>query len=152
MPVTAKSARARREPDAKTREWARKRGPDSKIHLAADAHGMPVRVIVTAGAAADCAQAPALTGGIAARYLLADRGRDTGGFIDNAAESGCEIVIPPRKNYGNQRGYDKGIRCVRHLAENAFSHLGQWRGIAARYAKAPASFAQPSKSGALPCG
>jgi len=27
----------------------------------------------------------------------------------------------------------------RHLAENAFSHLGQWRGIAARYAKAPAS-------------
>ena len=83
---------------------------------------------------------PASTDGIAARYLLADRGSCTGGLIDNAAESGCEIVIPPRKNYGNQRGYDKGIHRVHHMAENAFLHLRQWCWIAIGDAKALAAF------------
>ena len=44
------------------------------MHLAVDAHGMPVRMEVTAGTVADCAQAEALIDGIDAEYLLADRG------------------------------------------------------------------------------
>ncbi|WP_291302270.1 IS5 family transposase [Desulfovibrio sp. MES5] len=118
-----------------------KRGLNSKIHLAVDAHGMPVRVIVTAGTTADCTQATALINGIAAQFLLADRGYDTNELIGKALESGCEVVIPPKKNRKEQRSYDKYVYRVRHLVENAFLHLKRWRGIATRYAKTLAAFA-----------
>jgi transposase len=49
-------------------------------------------------------------------------------------------VIPPKKNRKEQRGYDKELYKARHLIENAFLYLKQWRGIAARYAKNTASF------------
>ena len=44
--------------------------------MAVDAHGMPIRVIVTKGAAADCSQALELIDGMKAEYLLADKGYD----------------------------------------------------------------------------
>lgn len=34
-----------------------------------------------------------------------------------------EAVIPPRKNYKEQRYYDKDLYKLRHLIENAFLHL-----------------------------
>ena len=101
---------------------------------------MPVRVAVTAGTTADCTQAAALIDGIAAQYLLADRGYDSNEIIDKAIETGYEIVIPPKRNRKTQRCYDKALYRVRHLVENAFLHLKRWRGIATRYAKKLASF------------
>ena len=44
-------------------------------------------------------------------------------------------VIPPRKNRKTQRTYDKELYKLRHLVENAFLYLKQWRGIATRYTK-----------------
>ena len=75
-----------------------KRG-NSKIHLAVDAHGMPVRVVVTAGPAADCSP-PSFNFDRENRcaYLLADKSYDTDAIIDQAKEQGMEPVIPPRKN------------------------------------------------------
>lgn len=61
------------------------------------AHGMPVRVAVTAGTTADCTQAAALIDGIAAQCLLADRGYDSNEITDKAIETGCEIVIPQKR-------------------------------------------------------
>jgi transposase len=101
---------------------------------------MPVRVIVTAGTTADCTQAVALINGIAAQFLLADRGYDTNEVIDKAVASGYEVVIPPKKNRRKQRSYDKHIYRIRHLVENAFLHLKRWRGIATRYAKTLTAF------------
>ena len=46
----------------------RTKGGNSKIHLAVDAHGMPVSVAVSAGTTADCTQAVALIDGIAAQF------------------------------------------------------------------------------------
>ena len=101
---------------------------------------MPVRVAVTAGTTADCTQAIALIDGIAAQFLLADRGYDSNEIIDKAIEIGCEIVIPPQKNRKTQRYYDKALYRVRHLVENAILHLKCWRCIATRYAKMLTSF------------
>ena len=117
-----------------------KRGLNSKIHLAVDAHGMPVRIIATSGTTADCSQAVALIDGIVAQYLLADRGYESNKLITSAIEAGYKIVIPPRKNRLEQRAYDKYLYRVRHLVENAFLNLKRWRGIATRYAKTLASF------------
>ena len=47
------------------------------MHLAVDAHGMPVRMEVTAGMVADYTQSESLIDGIDADYLLAGRGDDT---------------------------------------------------------------------------
>ena len=117
-----------------------KRGLNSKIHLAVDAHGMPVRAIVTKGTAADCKLAGRLMEGIAADALLADRAYDTNAVVEQARASGMEVVIPPMKSRKEQRQYDKYLYRLRHLVENAFLKLKRWRGIATRYAKTSASF------------
>ena len=105
-----------------------------------DAFGLPVRVLITPGTAADCGQALPLIEGIAAEHLLADRGYDTNAILDQAARQGMMSVIPPRKHRKVQRDYDRYLYKLRHLVENAFLHLKRWRGIATRYAKNTASF------------
>ena len=72
--------------------------------------------------------------------LLADRGYDSNDIISHATKQGIKPVIPPRKNRKDQRKYDKYLYKLRHLVENAFLHLKQWRGIATRYAKNTKSF------------
>jgi len=105
-----------------------------------DAHGMPLRVVVTKGTEADCKQAVALIDGYQAQCLLADRGYDTDAVIAYSKKQGMEPVIPPKKNRKQPRNYDEYLYKIRHLVENAFLHLKRWRGIATRYAKNTASF------------
>jgi len=115
-------------------------GLNTKIHLAVDAFGMPVRVIITTGTEADCKQAKSLTQGFPAAYHIADKGYDSDEIIQNAVDQNITPVIPPRKNRKDQRSYDKYLYKIRHLVENAFLYLKRWRGIATRYAKNTASF------------
>ena len=117
-----------------------KGGLNTKIHLAVDAHGLPLRVIITQGTRADCKEAVGLTRGLCVDALLADRAYDTNAIIDAATEQGMEIVIPSKKNRIHQRCYSKKLYKMRHLIENAFLHLKRWRGIATRYAQNAASF------------
>lgn len=117
-----------------------KRGLNSKIHLAVDSHGMPVRFLVTEGTRADCRIAGDLIEGIEAGFLLADRGYDTDSIVAAAKAAGMEPVIPPKRNRTDKREFDLHIYKQRHLVENAFMHLKRWRGIATRYAKNLSSF------------
>ena len=117
-----------------------KRGLNTKIHLAVDANGMPLRVLITEGTRADCKEAIHLIDGISAETLLADRGYDTNQIIAYAADAGMNIVIPAKRNRKQQREYDRYLYRLRHLVENAFLHLKRWRGVATRYAKTTTSF------------
>ena len=119
---------------------AYKRGLNTKIHLAVDANGMPIRFIVTKGTTHDCKVAKELISGLDADFLLADRGYDSDEIINFAEENGMLTVIPPKKNRKTQRFYDKDICKVRHLVENAFLKLKRWRGVATRYAKTTSAF------------
>ena len=101
---------------------------------------MPLRVVVTEGTRADCAEAEGLIDGFQMAYLLADKGYDSDAIVAKAKQQGAEAVIPPRKNRKDSRGYDKSVYKLRHLVENAFLHLKRWRGIATRYAKKLSSF------------
>jgi transposase len=105
-----------------------------------DAHGLPVRVLITQGTTADCTQAGALIEGLTADYLLADRGYDTNAILTQAEAQAMQPIIPPKRNRKVQRPYDKDLYKLRHLVENAFLHLKRWRGIATRYAKNTSSF------------
>jgi len=73
--------------------------------------------------------------GVNAEFLIADRGYDSNEIIDFAEENGMITVVPPKKNRKVKRFYDKDLYKIRHLVENTFLHLKQWRGIATRYAK-----------------
>ncbi len=101
---------------------------------------MPVRIIVTAGSVADCTQAGTLIEGLPAQCLLADKGYDTNAIAEAAQAAGMQVVIPPKSNRKQPRQYDTYLYKLRHLVENAFLRLKQWRGIATRYAKRASSF------------
>jgi len=81
-----------------------------------------------------------LIGPIQAGFLIADKAYDTQTVVDLARRRDTEPVIPPRRNRNVQRDYDKHLYKMRHLVENAFLRLKQWRGIATRYAKNTASY------------
>jgi len=115
-------------------------GRNTKIHLAVDAHGMPVRVLVTAGPVADCTQAGKLISHIKAGALIAEKGYDTDAIVQIAQASGMEAIIPPRSNRKQPRDYDRHLYKLRHLVENAFLRIKEWRGIATRYAKRVSSY------------
>ncbi len=98
---------------------------------------MPVRLILTQGTTADCSQAVLLIEGIPAEHLLADKGYDSNEIVAAALARGINPVIPPKNNRKEPRYYDQDLYKLRHLVENAFLHLKQWRGVATRYAKGP---------------
>ena len=116
------------------------KGATSKIHIAVDEVGYPVRIIITAGTVNDCTKADALTEGISHDILIADRGHDTSAIIEAALENDVIVVIPPRKNRKEQRRYSKELYRLRHRVENAFEVLKRWRGIATRFVKHTTSF------------
>ena len=97
-------------------------------------------MLITEGPVADCTQAAKLIEGIDAECLLADKGYDIDSIITMAMLVGMQVVIPPKRNRKIQRAYDKDLYKLRHLVENAFMILKQWRGIATRYAKNASSF------------
>ena len=72
--------------------------------------------------------------------LLADRAYDTDEILKYCADNDIEAVIPPKKNRVIQREFDEYIYKLRHLVENAFLKLKQWRGVATRYAKTTNAF------------
>jgi transposase len=101
---------------------------------------MPVRVLATAGPIADCSEACKLIEGLSAEHLIADKGYDSDAIVEQAKIQGMRAQIPPRKNRKIPRVCDQHLYRHRHLVENAFLHIKQWRGIATRYAKNLASF------------
>jgi len=86
--------RQRKEP----RYGPYKGGLNTTLHLAVDAHGLPVRVLVTAGTTADCTQAAPLIKGLDTQYLLADRGYDNNDIVNQVESQGAIPMVPPRKN------------------------------------------------------
>jgi transposase len=63
--------------------------------------------------------------------LLADKAYDTRErVLDFLEKSGVKAVIPPKSNRIAQREYDEDMYKIRHLIENFFAKLKQFRGIA----------------------
>ena len=98
-----------------------------------DALGNPVRFILTQGQSSEYDQANALIEGFQADFVLADRGYDSGDFIQKIQAGGAVAVIPARKNRLEQREYDKVIYKERNFVERLFQKLKHYRRIATRY-------------------
>jgi transposase len=73
--------------------------------------------------------------------LIADRAFDAEERVIRPLEqAGKTAVIPPRANRRTPRSYDKELYKARHLIENFFAKLKQYRAIATRYDKRAVHF------------
>ena len=73
--------------------------------------------------------------------VLADKAYDADERMrDKLKEKGCQVVIPPKKNRLNPSFYDKDLYKSRHLIENFFAKLKQYRSLATRYDKTAQNF------------
>jgi putative transposase len=138
------SARRRRAPvkrGADAQGLGRSRGGlSTKIHAAADALGLPVRLIASPGQRNDIAYAHELIDGFQAQCTIADKGYDANHLIDKIGEMQAAVVIPPKRNRKDQRPYDASLYKERNIIERFFSKLKQFRRVATRYDKLLANF------------
>ncbi len=108
----------------------------TKIHATVDALGNPTGFHLTGGQEHDLAGADALLPELEAETLIADKAFDADErVLEPLAEAGKTAVIPPRTTRKTARAFDKDLDKARHLIENFFAKLKQFRAIATRYAR-----------------
>lgn len=106
-----------------------------------DALGNPVAFHLTAGQASDLEGADALLPNLSAQALIADRAYDASErVIQPMQRRGTKIVIPSNPTRKVIRDYDRALYKARHLIENFFAKLKQYRAIATRYDKTAHNF------------
>jgi transposase len=73
--------------------------------------------------------------------LIADKAFDADErVIEPLTAAGKQVVIPPKSNRKRPRAYDRHLYKARHLIENFFARLKQYRAIATRYDKTARNF------------
>ena len=113
----------------------------TKINATVDALGNPIGFALTPGQACDLDGADILLPQIEADIVIADKGFDADERVIAPLEkAGKTTVIPPKANRKHKRDYDKELYKERHLIENFFAKLKQFRAIATRYDKRAINF------------
>jgi transposase len=114
-------------------------GPSTKIHATADALGNPTGFFLTPGQAHDLEGADQLLPATGAGIVIADKAYDAQKrVIAPLEQTGKRAVIPSKSNAKVPRVFDdrdKDLYGARHLVENFFARLKQYRAIATRYDK-----------------
>ena len=109
----------------------------------ADALGNPTGFHLTPGQASDLEGSDALLPEIldSIQTFLADKAYDAQErVLALLQKAGVQAVIPPKSNRLVQRQYDEELYKARHLIENLFAKLKQYRAIATRYDKRAHNF------------
>ena len=106
-----------------------------------DGLGNPINFVLTSGQAHDLDGADRMLPHLEANTVIADKAYDADERVVRLLENaGKTIVIPTRGNRKNPRFYDKDLYKARHLIENFFAKLKQFRAIATRYDKLARNF------------
>lgn len=97
--------------------------------------------MLTPGQAHDLNGADGLWPDLAADALLADKAYDADErVLDLLQKAGKTAIIPPQRHRKEPRAYDKELYTARHLIENFFCKLKQYRALATRYDKTACTF------------
>ena len=113
----------------------------TKIHTLVDALGNPTGFVLSGGQAHDLFGADHLLPEMKASLLIADKAFDADErVITLLADQHKTVVIPPKTSRKVQRDYDRDLYKARHLIENFFAKLKQFRAIATRYDKTARNF------------
>ena len=106
-----------------------------------DALGNLADFVLLPGQAHDIRGVASLIEGVAFDALLADRAFDTDWLRADLDTRGAAAVIPPKANRKTPRDYDRHIYRWRHLIENYFARIKEFRAITTRYEKSASSYA-----------
>jgi transposase len=82
-----------------------------------------------------------LIAGVDFDALLADKAFDADWLLAELDQRGTVAVIPPKANRKARRDDDKHACKWRHLIENYFAKIKEFRAIATRYEKTTSSYA-----------
>ena len=115
-------------------------GITTKIMALADAFGTLTDFRLLPGQAHDLRGAAALIDGLSCGQFLADRAFDANWLRDALTDAGIEPVIPPKSTRRFPAEFDRHTYKWRHLIENFFGKLKEFRGIATRCCKTDSSF------------
>ena len=97
--------------------------------------------MLTGGEAHDLEGADRLLPAMEADTLIADKAFDADArVLEPLAAAGKTALIPPRANRSSTRDYDRELYAARHLIENFFARIKQFRAIATRYEKTARNF------------
>ena len=102
--------------------------------------GLPARLILTPGQAADMTHAKALIEGLPIEVVIADKGYDSRAVVEAIQSWGAEAVIPSLKNRAKPREIDRERYKDRNLAERFWSKAKHYRRVATRYEKTARNF------------
>lgn len=106
-----------------------------------DALGYLLRFVLLPGQRNDMVGVRPLIQDIHFDALLGDKAFDADWLRAELDERGASAVIPPRRHRIQQIDYDKTMYRWRHLIENYFAKIKEFRGIATRYDKTDTSYA-----------
>ena len=99
-----------------------------------------MELILTPGQASDIGQAEALLSDHTPAVVIADRGYDKKGLVEEVEARGGEAVIPTLKNRADQREVDPHLYRQRNLCERFWAQAKQYRRVATRYEKKADNF------------
>ena len=112
----------------------------SKIMALTDALGNLIDFRLLPGQAHDLRGTAELIDGLSRGHLLADRAFDANWLRQVLSEAKIEAVIPPKSNRRFPAEFDKETYKWRHLIENFFQKIKEYRGIATRFCKTDTSY------------
>ncbi len=122
----------------------------SKVHIAVDGLGNPLRFILTGGQVGDVTQAEGLIADVAGANLIADTAYDADHLRARLNDAGIVAVIPSNPSRAQAIPYDAELYKERHLVEcyiNKIKHFrnrsrvtATFRRIATRYEKTATAY------------
>lgn len=84
---------------------------------------------------------PELMEGLTFGAMLADKAFDADNLRATLAEHGAQAVIPAKRNRVAHIPHDEAVYKWRHLIENYFRKIKEFRGVNTRYDKTDSSYA-----------
>jgi len=118
-------------------------GLTTKVHVAVDGLGNPLRFLLSPGTRNDIVYAQEMLEpfDLAGKKVIADMGYDKEAFCEYIRRRGGEPIIPSRITNRIQRDIDEDEYRERHLVETLFQKLKNHRRFATRYEKSDIIFA-----------
>jgi transposase len=102
--------------------------------------GLPARLTLTPGQAADVTQAATLIKGVPYEVVIADKGYDSQVVVRTIEATGGEAVVPSRSNARTPRAIDWVKYKDRNVVERFWAKAKQFRRVATRYEKTARNF------------
>jgi len=112
----------------------------TKVLALTDALGNLVRFSLHPGQRSEIVGTPALIAGLQFDAFLGDKAFDADHLRQNLIDRRAKVVIPAKRNRKTHIPHDEEMYKWRHLVENYFSKIKEFRSVNTRYDKTDISY------------